>query len=275
MLTPTDLWQDLLRTYPTTSIQYWGSLSIQLVCFWGLSTIYVALPYLFPEFSARHKLQKAEKQPTWADIRECALIAVRNQLIGVSLLTLSVYREAQSGRAPSPTLYSPVLPSAATVVRDVILGMMIREVLFYYIHRACHHRLLYPIIHKPHHRFTAPVAYAAQYATVTEHLFANIMPVALPPALLKMHQVTAWVFLATQLLSTATVHSGYDFFAGYARFHDLHHEKFNVAFGALGWLDWFHGTDGRKVKVEPVQTKNEKADGAVVGLVRAAKMMLH
>lgn len=46
------------------------------------------------------------------------------------------------------------------------------------------------------------------------------------------------------MLETTATHSGYDFFAFplKANMHDLHHEKFNVNFGALGFLDWWHGT---------------------------------
>lgn len=29
-----------------------------------------------------------------------------------------------------------------------------------------------------------------------------------------------------------------------AEFHDFHHLKFNVNYGVLGFLDWFHATDG-------------------------------
>ncbi|KZP27832.1 hypothetical protein FIBSPDRAFT_927823 [Athelia psychrophila] len=257
MLSPTLIWQDLLRNYPVTAIQFWGSITVQATCFWSLSIFYTLIPYFWPNFSERHKLQKNEKQPTWADIRECALVAFRNQMIGISLMMLSLYGQIKSGKAPSPVIFNPVLPSIPVIARDIILGMMIREVLFYYIHRACHHKLLYTMFHKTHHRFTAPVALAATYATVTEHLFANILPMVVPTAVLKMHQVTSWIFLGSGLISTATTHSGYDFFGGYAKFHDLHHEKFSVAFGALGWLDRLHGTDGRKVKVEEVQTRNQ------------------
>ena len=51
------------------------------------------------------------------------------------------------------------------------------------------------------------------------------------------------LFLAFQLVETATVHSGYDFFSGAARKHDRHHERFDVFFGGIGLLDWIHGTD--------------------------------
>jgi sterol desaturase/sphingolipid hydroxylase (fatty acid hydroxylase superfamily) len=51
------------------------------------------------------------------------------------------------------------------------------------------------------------------------------------------------VFLAVELLETATVHSGYDFLSRIAKRHDAHHEKFIVNFGSIGFLDWAHGTD--------------------------------
>lgn len=44
------------------------------------------------------------------------------------------------------------------------------------------------------------------------------------------------------------MHSGYDFFAGLARKHDSHHEKFMVNFGTVGLLDWVHSTAGGSVK---------------------------
>lgn len=55
--------------------------------------------------------------------------------------------------------------------------------------------------------------------------------------------LTFWAFLGYELFVTATVHSGFDFFGGKARMHDLHHEKFNLNYGSLGLLDWVHGTD--------------------------------
>lgn len=98
-------------------------------------------------------------------------------------------------------------------------------------------------MHKTHHRFTAPVALASQYAHPLEHVAANTLPIVLPPLLLRSHVLTLWAFLAYQLVETATVHSGYDFFRGLARKHDRHHERFDVYFGGLGFLDWLHGTD--------------------------------
>jgi len=86
----------------------------------------------------------------------------------------------------------------------------------YYIHHIFQHPSIYPVIHKPHHRFTAPVALSAQYATVAEHLLANVMPIILPPLILNSHVVMFFLFMALQVVKSTVVHSGYDFLIGSA-----------------------------------------------------------
>ncbi|MCJ1359836.1 MAG: hypothetical protein MMC33_009839 [Icmadophila ericetorum] len=235
-------WNTLrLRANPQI-IEFIGTLAIQLLFFWLPATIYLSIDHLFPTFSHRHKLQPQLKQPTASEIKDCLYVVLRNQvisgLIHVSLLTLGYL----SGGKPVYD-FSPKLPSYQKLISDVIFCVVLREVLFYYCHRILHLPALYPKIHKVHHRFTAPVALAAQYAHPLEHFFANTLPISIPPILWKCHIVTFWVFLAFELFETSTVHSGYDFLHGSAKMHDLHHEKFNVYFGAVGFLDWLHGTD--------------------------------
>ncbi|KZP07614.1 fatty acid hydroxylase [Athelia psychrophila] len=240
----TAAWSHLLVTYSTQKIQFYSAALIQTICFWGLSAIYISLPYLAPEFSARHKLQKEEKQPTKQELWECFKVAARNTAFIWLLQAAHLYRSYKRG-IPSPFRFEAEFPSAAELICHICIATIIRDIMFYYAHRLLHTKTLYPIFHKKHHRFTAPVAIAAQYTTFTEHLVANAIPIILPCAIMRSHIITWMLFLAKELVSTATTHSGYDFMNGWARFHDLHHENFNVAFGTVGLMDWIHQTDGK------------------------------
>ncbi|PIG84485.1 sterol desaturase, partial [Aspergillus arachidicola] len=173
-------------------------------------------------------------------IHHCFKIVLRNQLLttALHLIQLKLLNKGTSSYTLTPTF-----PSLPILARDFLLSLLAREALFYYAHRFLHRPYFYVRIHKQHHKFTAPIALAAQFAHPIEQIFANALPISLPPQLLGSHVLTFWAFLGYELFVTATVHSGFDFFGGKARMHDLHHEKFNLNYGSLGLLDWVHGTD--------------------------------
>ncbi|CAI7612842.1 unnamed protein product [Penicillium bialowiezense] len=223
-------WTSIVANHSPQKIEFVGTLVIQILFFWVPAVCYLLLDVVAPSFSQRHKIQPAPKQPTRQDIIRCFTVVAQNQILS---------------RAGSGSSYRIEIsfPGVIEIIRDVILSLLMREALFYYSHRLLHIPYLYVRIHKKHHRFTAPIGLAAQFAHPIEQIFANALPISLPPQLLHSHVLTFWIFLAFELFNTVTVHSGYDFFHNKAKMHDLHHEKFNLNYGSVGLLDWIHGTN--------------------------------
>jgi sterol desaturase/sphingolipid hydroxylase (fatty acid hydroxylase superfamily) len=228
--------------YSKLEIEVGGTIIVQLLTFYLPCVIYMSIPYIAPKFSMRHKLQKAEKQPTVDQIWDALRVVLRNNAMAVAIQIGLIYQAMKAGRPDSFDM-SLELPSLPIMARDLFISLIIREALFYYSHRLFHTKRLYPYIHKVHHRFTAPCALAAQYAHPVEHIVANLIPIVLPPMALHSHIVTFWIFLSMMLIETSTVHSGYNFWPHLAEKHDRHHEVFIWNFGAcIDWFDMLHGT---------------------------------
>jgi len=137
------------------------------------------------------------------------------------------------------------LPGWNIVARDFFIFALVEEVLFYYSHRMLHLPMFYSSVHKVHHEFTASIGTAAIYAHWFEFIIGNLIPAMLGPMVCGSHIVQYWHWNWIVLSSTIISHSGYQFaflpFKG-AELHDLHHETFKHNYGAIGLLDWLHGT---------------------------------
>lgn len=161
--------------------------------------------FLPPHLCPLTKLQAA-RRPTTLQLLDGIKITIRNMGLAKILLYLGVYY------SPSQRVsFSPTLPSVFTVVWQIIYASTIREIYYYWAHRAFHHPLLYARFHKKHHQFTAPVAWSTAYFSLTEHVLVNILMLIVPHAILgpeRVHIVGLWVYHAITQISAVMDHSG-------------------------------------------------------------------
>ena len=86
-----------------------------------------------------------------------------NQVWGIVPHVLVIYLV---GVDHSILTMDPNLPSFKTTIAiDFALGVISREISFYYIHRAMHHK------------YTEPISFSAEYAHPVEHIVVNVLPV--------------------------------------------------------------------------------------------------
>merc|ERR1712046_321287 len=126
---------------------------------------------------------------------------------------------------------------------------------------------LYANVHKQHHENKVPLALAAIYCHPLEFLVSDIFPLGFGMIAFNVHVYTGVVWTCYAVMVTQTHHSGVrwpwiDRLTAQPNFHDYHHEKFNVNYGAMGWLDDLHGTGWDWMREDTRFSRSMPATGA-------------
>jgi len=219
-----------------------GHCILHLLTYWPLALAYWYCDIYRPTWLFRFKIQP-KVQVTSAEYRRIYKQVLFNQFM-VSFPTVAVHHFLMEWRTGGTYTLAETWPSFWQFVLHIVVILLVEELLFYYSHRAAHHPWLYKAVHKKHHEFTAPVAMAAIYCTSIEHLMCNLVPVHAGVLLCGSHWSICAVWYVIAVANTVNTHSGYHLpFAPSPESHDFHHKNFTQNFGALGILDWLHGTD--------------------------------
>ncbi|KAJ6224294.1 hypothetical protein RDWZM_002839 [Blomia tropicalis] len=213
---------------------------ISIGLYWILGLIYFVVDYTKkPAFFYQFKIQRNNDQLKKDKVGKLLNQIVFNQIFHVILaygLLLIKYK------------YFPIqrkVPTLTWFLFEFVMFNLIREVTFYYSHRALHHSSVYKYIHKRHHEWQSPIALAAVYSHPIEHVLSNIFPIILGPILMHSHNLSGYIWMAYSIWETLIAHCGYHFPGSPISpvFHDYHHLKFTCNFGVYGLLDKLHGTD--------------------------------
>lgn len=146
---------------------YW-TFGITSAVYWAGGLIFMAMD-LYPPLHSLVKDYKVQpdKRTTWKEYKTVMYIVARNRICVALPMSMAMgyWR---------PLSTSPPLPGAWETISTFIFCLACEEIGFYAVHRLVHSRGLYARIHKMHHQFTAPVAFASTYCTMTEHIFVRV-----------------------------------------------------------------------------------------------------
>ena len=151
-----------------------------------------------------------------------------------------------------PYSFSKELPS--NWLLQFILCSFCSDVLFYVFHRAVHSKGLYQRLHKMHHEYIYTIALAHHYMDPLEATIFMLPPI-IPPILMGSHITVVWAMVLLTQFGGIMGHSAFLLpIFGTSRwttwipflnsqYHDLHHLRFNVNYGAV-WpiVDMLFGT---------------------------------
>lgn len=221
-----------------------GTAGVHIVTFWGFNLFLFAC-YSWNWFP-KQRIQGGE-MPSKELVQSCILNRIMFHFVLQPILLLYLYPFfvwcGVSLRGP--------IPHMTIWIRDFGVANMCTITLFYWIHRAMHHKWIYRYVHKQHHNFNVSIGIASEHAHPIEDIVANYFPTLSGCLLMGSHAVVLWAWIAFRLVETIDSHSGYHFewslfnrmFAAKgAMRHDYHHSHNKGCYGAFIW-DRFMGTD--------------------------------
>ncbi|OHW96524.1 fatty acid hydroxylase superfamily protein [Colletotrichum incanum] len=212
----------LIDQYPAGYIEVFGSVCVQLV--------YMIIG-LFMEWMRPHYVS--------ATSQKMITQSLKNHI--VATMVHIAYVIFVGGKSVlTRTFIQPYnLPIWKEFVSDILIGLLLREAIFYVVHRLWHIPGIFERVHAKHHEIKHPAnhhVWTISYMSVVDFLFLYGFPVMAAAKALEMNVVTTLAFaLLSAVGEQIKLLRGDDA-------HDEHHLTMVVNYGAYGLMDRFCGT---------------------------------
>lgn len=252
-------WAVLIKTHSPLAIEFFGTLAIRLVFFLLPSAAFLAFDSLLPDAAKGLKEHGQDALATSEELGglrgrwwKITLVSVLNVVTGVLIQTGLDLVLTQVLQSKSAIKVSTSLPMPWSIVKDILLGLLVREILTYVLHRYVLHgqRSRLQKWHKRwQHSVQAPFSFVAHYDHPVAYLVQIFLPTYLPAVVLRMHLLTYQVYLILVSVEETFAHSGYNvlptafILGGIARRRERHlMGDGDGNFGCFGMADFLMGT---------------------------------
>ena len=252
-------WAILIRSNDPVQVELYGTLGVRTLCYILPSLGFLAFDSMSPSLSVNMKEhgkpalpmsedQGGPKGPWW----RITLVSIGNVLLSVALqigLELLVTRVLH---LRSLLQLSTSLPFPWSIAKDICLGLILREVITYTLHRYVLHaeHSTFADLHKSwQHSIYPPFSLVAHYDHPVTYIVHVFLPMYLPAALFRFHFLTYEIFLILISLEEVFSYSGYNvlpsafILGGMARRQEKHlMGDLDGNYGCLGLADLLMGT---------------------------------
>lgn len=221
-----------------TNIQYLLPIAINVARYFLFAGIPFLIFYLlFPDKFSKNKIQVrfARRKDFLREILHS--MQTTFILAGVSLLIihspLRNYTQIYDSISAYPIWWIPV---------SVLLGLIVHDTYFYWMHRTVHHPRLFRRIHLLHHKSVNP----SPWASYSFHFFEGVLEAMVVPVILlliPMHLSALILFTFSSFAINVYGHLGYEIAPKWFRhsplfeifntsvYHNMHHAKFKGNYG--------------------------------------------
>ncbi|TAQ88494.1 hypothetical protein B7494_g3194 [Chlorociboria aeruginascens] len=210
-------------------------------------------------------VHRSASRPQWYQVaglsifNVCLGVAIQG---GVEALLIEVFN------IRSALKVTTTLPMPWSIAKDVVRGLVLREVLQYYIHRFVLHPNSPNFVSKLHnsyfHSITSPYSFCAHYDHPVSYVLFRLLPTYLPSVIFRTHLLTYLLLLSIISLEETLALSGYTtipgiILGGITKRQELHSEgRGKGNFAPWGLLDWIHGTSIGPDVVDDIRDEADK-----------------
>lgn len=274
-------WSTLVLSQPPLGVEVVGILVVRLFFFLAPALLFLLFDSIVPSLAVGLKTQDAPALPTRTGGINGAKKSKRRpqwySVLGISLLNICLSIALQAAvellftkalKIRSALKITTTLPMPWSIAKDVARGLVLREILQYYIHRFILHSKSPNFFSRRHeayfHVVTAPYSLVAHYDHPASYLLFRFIPTYLPSVIFRTHLLTYLLLLSMITLEETLTLSGYScvpgiILGGITRRQDLHSECLGKGnFAPWGLLDWLHGTGIGPGIIEDVKDEAEK-----------------